>query len=42
MITLDVARAHVDELQRVAAAYNRTHAKGRGRRRLLARRIRRH
>ena len=40
MITLDVARAHVDELQRVAAAYNRVHANGRGR--LLVRRTRKH
>lgn len=42
MITLDLARAHVDELQRVANAYQRAHAAGRGRRRLFVRRTRKH
>ena len=41
MLTLDLARAHVDELQRVANAYQR-HASGRGRRRLFVRRTRKH
>jgi hypothetical protein len=40
MITLDVARAHVDELRRVAAAYQRTSVRRRSRRRVLARHAR--
>lgn len=42
MITLDLARAHVDELQRVATAYRRTTVRKPGSRRLFARRTRKH
>jgi hypothetical protein len=42
MITLDVARAHVDDLQRAAAEYKRTHPGTPGRRRLFARHTRKH
>lgn len=42
MITLDVARAHVDELQRVAAAYRRASVRKQSSRRLFARRTRKH
>lgn len=42
MLTLDLARAHVDELQRVANAYQRSHVPSRGRRRLFVRRTRKH
>jgi hypothetical protein len=40
MITLDVARAHVDELQRIAAAYRRHPVRRRTRRRVAARHAR--
>jgi hypothetical protein len=40
MITLDVARAHVDELQRIAAAYRRTAVPRRFPRRVIARHAR--
>ncbi|MGH3462888.1 MAG: hypothetical protein ACRDP9_15615 [Kribbellaceae bacterium] len=40
MITHDVARAHVDELQRIAAAYRRTAVRRPSRRRVIARHAR--
>ena len=40
MITPEVARAHIDELHRVAAQYNRAHAVPSAWRRLLTRYIR--
>jgi hypothetical protein len=40
MITPEVARAHIDELHRVAAQYHRAHAAPSAWRRLLTRYIR--